>query len=154
MNTCPNCAYEIEFVEGTAGPGKYTVCPQCAVALRGKEDGTLCQLKTKEYNELPEYKQKTLESLQRAVSTTERYGEWFKNALGGLVNGFVDGAMSKGLAREEVVPAVLTLFHMAIENMHMEDKVKWIVKLVESLGTVKIDIMKFEESLESAKDMN
>ena len=154
MNTCPTCEYEIEFVAGTEGIGKYTVCPQCAGVLITNDDGALTKITKSQYDELPEHRVLVIETLQRVVSETPGYQKWFSKALAGLVANFVDGAISKGLAREETVPAILTLFHMAIEKMEVMDKIKWLVKLVDSMGDVRVEVMKMNDPSGDAKDVN
>lgn len=141
MSTCPNCEYDIEFVPGTEGSGKFTICPRCACALITQEGGTLSKVERKTYEELPLDRRQVLEALQRVVTQTPAYQTWFGAALHELVDDFIGTAMKKGLAREEVVPAILTLFHLSIDNMNVMDKVKWLVQLVDSMGDVKVEVM-------------
>ena len=145
MNTCPNCEYEIEFVVGTEGIGKFTICPRCACALIN-EGGALCKITKETYDALPIDRRQVLEGLQKVVTETPGYQQWFGSALHELVDNFIGTAMKKGLAREEVVPAILTLFHLSIDNMGTMDKIKWLVQLVDSMGDVRVEVMKMAKS--------
>ena len=154
MNTCPNCEYEIEFVVGTEGIGKFTICPRCACALTTVEEGILSKIKREAYEALPLDRRQVLEALQKEVTETPGYQQWFGSALHELVDNFIGTAMKKGLAREEVVPAILTLFHLSIDNMGTMEKIKWLVQLVDSMGDVRVEVMKMAKSAAPMEQSN